>query len=157
MAKPWIRDELAWMEELVANRLRVIGFHPGTRSDELIIEILRMPFLDSVEESDLVAMQTLTDLSRRNFNLFDRAMSGLLIGPGITDDQTEIVSFLLMEQYDTNVAEAIRALPWAGDGINRRQRGKRDRGPSAVISGVPRGVLGVGTQNMDAKPLELDT
>ena len=65
MRKPWIRDDLTWIEvEVVAGLRGIAVYHPGTQADELIIQILGMPFLDSVEETDINAMEALSTLAR---------------------------------------------------------------------------------------------
>ena len=116
--KPWIRDDLTRIEREVVSGLRIIALYDaGTRTDEWIIQILRMPFLDSVEVNDTLAMQALRGLGVRNQGLLHQALAGLLSGSGITDDQAEFVPLLLMEQYDSNAADAIRTLPWAMDGM----------------------------------------
>ena len=56
-------------------------------------------------------------LGDRNQDLLYRALSGSLSESGFGDDQTEIVTLLLMEQYDTEAAESIRVLPWVEDGL----------------------------------------
>lgn len=118
MMKPWIRDNLTRIEREVVSGLRIIALYDaGTRTDEWIIQILRMPFLDSVEVNDTLAMQALRGLGVRNQGLLHQALAGLLSGSGITDDQAEFVPLLLMEQYDSNAADAIRTLPWAMDGM----------------------------------------
>ena len=123
MRKPWIRDDLTGIEVEVIEGLRSIAiYHPGTQADELIIQILGMPFLDSVEATDINAMSALGTLGNRNQDLLYRALSGSLSESGIRDDQTEIVTLLLMEQYDTEAAESIRALPWVEDGITYIER-----------------------------------
>ena len=118
MNKPWIRDDYTWMDGQVISGLRIIALYRSEMpADELIIAILGMPFLDSVEEHDVDIMQALKVLASLSPDLLHQALSGLMSGPGITDDQAESVPLLLVEQHDTHAAEAIRNLPWAGDGI----------------------------------------
>ena len=62
-------------------------------------------------------MKALGVLGQRNTDLLHRALSGPLSESGITDDQTDIVPLLLMEQYDTEAADAISVLPWVEDGL----------------------------------------
>ena len=114
--KPWIRDDFTEVDSELVLHLRRAATG-SAKADESILLILKMPFLESAEEADIRAMKALGVLGQRNTDLLHRALSGPLSESGITDDQTDIVPLLLMEQYDTEAADAISVLPWVEDGL----------------------------------------
>ena len=122
MRKPWIKDDLTWMEFDVVSQFARLANKRGALADELILQILGMPFLESIEETDIQGIRALSELGIRNQDLLYLALSGTLSETGITDQQTEVVTLLLMEQYDTEAANALKILPWIEDRITRYEQ-----------------------------------
>ena len=119
--KSWIQDDLTWPEIELIRDIREMSLGQKPRSDELIVKILKMPFLDSFEDSDLFATESLSWLARINQDLLYRALSGPLGESGITDEMTTEVPIRLIGQYDKQVAEGIGALSWVEDGMDRNE------------------------------------
>ena len=92
-SKAWYQDGIAEDEAEVAELLRSLDFVSGSMS-----ELLAMPFLESVEESDVLALQSLNQLALLNWTTladpseFAEFMSHPAIADGITDEEAIFVT-----------------------------------------------------------------
>ena len=91
MEKPWLAEGMSRDKETVIVRLVSLanaGFSGSAA------EITGMPFLDSVQSADALAMTSLRRLAVWRQDVFRQVMSHPTIKDGITDDETKIVAVL---------------------------------------------------------------
>lgn len=115
ISKPWVQDDVTPVETDVVGRLIEICYGSDDCSTELP-QVLKMPFLDTVERADLDVVQFLLMLpsSDRGVLLSHVAQAG-----GITDDHLRSTLTLgALERQYPDLAAALRLLPWVGDGID---------------------------------------
>ena len=92
-SKAWYQDGIAEDEAEVAELLRSLDFMSGSRS-----ELLAMPFLETVEEADVLALESLNQLALLNWTTladpseFEEFMLHPAIADGITDEETVFVT-----------------------------------------------------------------
>ena len=92
-SKAWYQDGIAEDEAEVAELLRSLDFMSGSRS-----ELLVMPFLETVEEADVLALESLNQLALLNWTTladpseFEEFMLHPAIADGITDEETVFVT-----------------------------------------------------------------
>ncbi len=109
--KPWMQDELSPSENQAVVLLTSIVAHV----DETLAEaIIKMSFLDTLEQDDLVILETLSALDRQG-------LRWLLSHPAITDaiaeTQPAAIALARLEWEQPEQAARIMALPWMSDGI----------------------------------------
>ena len=101
-SKAWYQDGIAEDEAEVAELLRSLDFMSGSRS-----ELLAMPFLETVEEADVLALESLNQLALLNWTTladpseFEEFMLHPAIADGITDEETIFVT-LASDAYEVN-------------------------------------------------------
>ena len=101
-SKAWYQDGIAEDEAEVAELLRSLDFMSGSRS-----ELLAMPFLETVEEADVLALESLNQLALLNWTTladpseFEEFMSHPAIADGITDEETVFVT-VASDAYEVN-------------------------------------------------------
>ena len=92
-SKAWYQDGIAEDEAEVAELLRSLDFMSGSRS-----ELLAMPFLETIEEADVLALESLNQLALLNWTTladpseFEEFMLHPAIADGITDEETVFVT-----------------------------------------------------------------
>ena len=91
MEKPWLAEGMSRDKETVIVRMVWVA-HAGFSGSAA--EITEMPFLDSVQSADALAMTSLGSLAVWHQDVFRRVMSHPTISDGITDDETKIVAVL---------------------------------------------------------------
>ena len=89
-AKPWYKDGLSDEEITVVGYLGSIANRDAGAATALV----GMPFLESVESRDTLALHSLEDIARRDVSAFRELMSHPRIKDGITDEETKIVAVL---------------------------------------------------------------
>ncbi len=92
-----------------------------TGADELIVEILRMPFLNRVESTDSHAMSVLAWIHLRNPGGLTQFLSDPRLTGGITDATTGIVILAELEEENPEAAEVMWAVPWIADGLVKEE------------------------------------
>ena len=108
--KPWMQDDLTGPE-----RQAIFLLAPIANADEAAaLQIIGMPFLDSMDRGDLTILDTLRTLEGEGLHYL--LSHPALIG-GITDDQRAAVALLRLEWQYPETAAVILALPWVRDGI----------------------------------------
>ena len=101
-SKAWYQDGIAEDEAEVAELLRSLDFMSGSRS-----ELLAMPFLETVEEADVLALQSLHRLALLNWTTladpseFEEFMLHPAIADGITDEEAIFVT-VASDAYEVN-------------------------------------------------------
>lgn len=97
LREPWLRDEITADEATVIKYLYWMVRYkdePDERVTETAINILSMPFLDSVESPDALAVRSLRRLVRSDADVFLEIMSHPTLSDGITDEEAKIVTLL---------------------------------------------------------------
>ena len=111
----WMRDGITRPEYLVINHIALVPVLPST--DEEIRQLVVMPFLRTVDDTDARLVRVLTE----TLNLSAYGMRDIItrpeVGGGITDVQRSMVALWVLDLYDGEAAERMRALPWLRDGI----------------------------------------
>ena len=108
--KPWMQDDLTGPERQAIFLLALIA----NADEAAALQIIGMPFLDSMDRGDLTTLDTLRTLEGEGLRYL--LSHPTLIG-GITDDQRAAVALLRLEWQYPETAAVILALPWVRDGI----------------------------------------
>ena len=107
IAKPWFRDGITSDEADALTALDLLSYKTGTAG-----RFVDMPFMDSIEETDVLALFALHQVALlrwRNFSdssEFHRFIAHPTIADGITDDETVLVT-LVSSAFRTNPDLAI--------------------------------------------------
>ena len=88
--KPWFEDGLSDEEFTLVGYLGSIA----NRNADAAAALVAMPFLDSVEDRDMLALMSLDNIAARDASGFTELMSHPRIEDGITDEETKIVAVL---------------------------------------------------------------
>ena len=88
--KPWYKDGLSNEEIMVVGYLGAIA----EQSQADAQAIIGMPFLESVESRDTLALESLSEIAEQDASGFRYLMSHPRIKDGITDEETKIVAVL---------------------------------------------------------------
>ena len=92
MGRTWLaEEEITSDKETVIVQLVTVA-REGFRGSA--VNLIGMPFLESVESADALAMRSLARLARWRQDVFRSAMANPTISDGITDDETKIVTVL---------------------------------------------------------------
>ena len=98
VVKPWVQDDITADEAAVIRDLYLTAraqdeaLEPATNAKA--IQLVDMPFLESVERADAPAMESLRKLERDNTARFLEVMSHPVLSDGITDEETKAVALL---------------------------------------------------------------
>ena len=93
--KTWFQDGITKTEATTLNYLRWIS----GKNAEAATALVAMPFLDSVEDRDMLALRSLNNISWRDASGFAELMAHPKIKDGITDEETKIVAVLGQRTY----------------------------------------------------------
>ena len=102
ISKPWFRDGITREESEAVELLGALAYKTGSAS-----EFVSMPFLDSIETTDVLALSSLYQLALLNWTTlatpseFDEFMSRAEIADGITDGEAVFVA-LASDTYEFN-------------------------------------------------------
>lgn len=110
LGKPWFQDSISRTEYSIVSDL---AYSYGNRT---ALQFLSMPFLDTVEASDLVMVESLDNV--RFAGLLPQLMSHPILQEGVTDDQLGTVILLALELLNPQAAETLHTWPWIQDGIS---------------------------------------
>ena len=91
MQKPWVQDDMTLTESRTIQYLVELADEDKNAAAALIA----MPFLDSVEDRDMLALMSLDNIAPRNAKL----LSHPRIKDGITDEDTKIIAVLGQATY----------------------------------------------------------
>ena len=89
-AKPWFKDGLSDKELMLVGHLGAIF----NRNEDAAAALVTMPFLESVQDRDILALESLSEISGRDADDFSELMSHPRIKDGITDEETKIVAVI---------------------------------------------------------------
>ena len=98
VVKPWVQDDITADEAAVIRDLYLTAraqdeaLEPATNAKA--IQLVDMPFLESVERADAPAMKSLRKLEGNNTARFLEVMSHPVLSDGITDEETKAVALL---------------------------------------------------------------
>ena len=136
MGSPWAEDGLDGAETVV---LRNLGWL-ANRDEAVALEILGMPFLQTVEPADGGAMEALRRMAAYQLENFERVMAHPTLSGGISDEWAKVVMVLgavsgfapdridtLLDPGQVNLEERVIDLPLAGTvtlAIIRTQEGE---------------------------------
>ena len=123
MGSPWAEDGLDGAETVV---LRNLGWL-ANRDEAVALEILGMPFLQTVEPADGGAMEALRRMAAYQLENFERVMAHPTLSGGISDEWAKVVMVLgavsgfapdridtLLDPGQVNLEERVIDLPLAG-------------------------------------------
>ena len=114
--KPWYSDGFS-NEELTAVRYLI---SIATQSQAAAQAIIGMPFLESVESRDTLALESLSEIAALDASGFSELMSHPRIKDGITDEETKIVAVLGQATYEYSPGSAQVLLAETGVYIEER-------------------------------------
>ena len=120
--KPWFKDGLNDEELTLVGYLGEIA----RRNAAAAAALVAMPFLESVEIRDTLALESLSEIVRRDADDFSELMAHPKIKDGITDEETKIVAVLGGGAYSStsgpaqvlNSLSTLNTKPWFKDGLN---------------------------------------
>ena len=98
VVKPWVQDDITADEAAVIRDLYLTAraqdeaLEPATNAKAL--QLVDMPFLESVERADAPAMESLRKLEGNNTARFLEVMSHPVLSDGITDEEAKAVALL---------------------------------------------------------------
>ena len=134
--RAWAENQNSQEVGPVIESLIFIADHDEDRAADLT----GMPFLDTLEEPDVHAAETLVELFYWENEAFEEVMSHRTVSDGITDEEAKLISLLaglhennpalvreILNVSRTNVTERKISLPLGGDvtlAIVRREGGK---------------------------------
>lgn len=111
----WLRDGITRPEYLVINSILLVPALPSL--DEEIRQLVVMPFLQAVDETDARLVRVLAEtLDHSPYGMRDIITRPEVRG-GITDAQRSMVALWVLDLYNGEAAERMRSLPWLRDGI----------------------------------------
>ena len=119
MSKSWIRDDLTSVEIEVVSEFRRLAYRSGTQADELIVQILDMPFLESIESTDDDVTRILVRTHLEEPGGLPEFLADPRLNSWITDASAGVVLLIGLEQAAPEAAEALWAQPWIVDGITK--------------------------------------
>ena len=113
LSRPWFQDGLVPHEHgIVYNLMENIT----PRGSQLSLQIVNMPFLETIDEGDLRIVDILDEAS------LARELQSLLALPalrdGIVDGQLPIVALEYLGLRDPGAATKVKSLPWVVDGVD---------------------------------------
>ena len=125
MQKSWVQDDIT---EAEGNTLKYLRYISGRNADAATA-LVAMPFLDSVEDRDMLALRSLNNIAARDASDFRELMAHPTIEDGITDEETKIVAVLggrthsyapgaaevLLTGTDVYIQERLIQLPHTGE------------------------------------------
>ena len=149
-AKPWYKDGLS------NDELKVVGYliSIATQSQADAQAIISMPFLESVEAQDTLALESLSEIVRRDADDFSELMAHPKIKDGITDEETKFVAVLGGGAYSStsgpaqvlNSLSTLNTKPWFKDGLSNAELkvvghlasiAKQSRTDAQAVMGMP--------------------
>ena len=112
--KSWVRDGLSNLESNVFFRLNDLTYrHPREA-----VDLLNMPFMDTVEWDDLKTLQTLVRLAGQSGVSLSEFLASPALSGGITDQNLPVVDLLEVKVRYPDKGAAMQTLPWVQDGVN---------------------------------------
>ena len=114
---PWIQDDSNTETEAYA--LQYLGRIRGRNADAAAA-LAAMPFLESVEARDTLALESLSEIAEESVSDFRELMSHPRIKDGITDEETKIVAVLGQATYKYSPGSAQVLLAETGVYIEER-------------------------------------
>ena len=108
--KPWMQDDLTGPETQAITILSAIA----NADEAAALQIIGMPFLDSMDREDSTILDNLRTLKGEGLRWL---LSHSTLTEGITDEQRATVALLRLEWEYPERASVIMALPWVRDGI----------------------------------------
>ncbi len=131
MRRGWVvetGDDPHYIEPFVISALAGIA----GEDEETAERIAAMPFLETVEYGDMVALDVLSGLLVADPDGAVQVLALPALQDGITDAQAAEIPLLYLEMLHPAAAEAIRSLPWVRDGEPTQPAGDFDSEPGAV-------------------------
>ncbi len=129
LAKSWMQDGITEDEATVIDRMSsTIRAEDESLQSEIIqkvIEILDMPFLDTVESSDAWAMWSLETFEDAGSAEFLELMAHPALSDGIDDEEAKIIVVLNSANY--SVFDSLLQKPWLLDGLNEHESAAIER------------------------------
>ena len=111
--KQWIQDRISQSEKSALNRLFIISGN----DEAAAVQVLGMPFLETVSPRDTIILETLSVLEQAEGGNVQQVLSNPALRGGIGDAQEGVVALLSLELQDPDAAAAIHDLSWVQDGI----------------------------------------
>ena len=116
MGRPWIQGT---QEGLTRDRVQVIDFITSIAQVDVAstLHILELPFLESIETEDERTLETLLMVFWNNPEGARALLSDPALLEGMRSSSAATVALLYLKAEDSEVSEAIEALPWVQDGL----------------------------------------
>ena len=132
VGKPWVQDGITRQEASVIHNLYLIARAQDesleSETNAMAVELVNMPFLDSIEGADVPATGSLRRLEYDDTSRYLEVMSHPVLQDGITDEEAKIVALLwgvnrykpehtddLLTQTGIFVEEKTIQLPFSGE------------------------------------------
>ena len=114
--RPWMQvmqNDFTWDRVVPINFIRNIA----QIDEEAAAQIVELPFLETVEIEDLMALETLQSLFLADPAGARQLLSDPALLNGMRSSPAATVALLYLKAEDPGVSAAIQALPWVQDGI----------------------------------------
>ena len=113
-SKPWVRDSLSTVETSALGPL----FNLTSSYPQVAVQLLNMPFLDSIDSYDSEILWTLAELEQSTGVSPGEFLSDPALAGGISNDNLSIVQLLEVELREPEKYASIEGLSWIQDGID---------------------------------------
>ena len=113
-SKPWVRDSLSTVETSALGPL----FNLTSSYPQVAVQLLNMPFLDSIDSYDSEILWTLAELEQSTGVSPGEFLSDPALAGGISNDNLSIVQLLEVELREPERYASIEGLSWIQDGID---------------------------------------
>ena len=132
LSKTWIADRtkryFAWNEQNVVRNFSELAESDAEFAEQLVV----MPFLETVEIPDEIAMRKIVWLFHNDRHALRHMLALPEFEEGITDELTVLIPLFYLETLDPEAAKAIRSLPWVSDGRPSKLDEHRDTEPTTI-------------------------
>ena len=123
---------LAWVADGVEDSERealALMLDAATRVETTARRLIEMPFLQTIEQADLIVLRALRNIAEENPDNIPNLLARPVFESGITDDQAAAIAMLSSSHYGAwvignrlDLAIAIGSLPWVADGVDDSER-----------------------------------
>ena len=111
--KQWIQDGISQSEFSALDKLFTIS----GKDEAAAVQVLGMPFLETVSPRDTRILETLAVQARAHESNVQQVLHNPVFRGGIRDAQEGVVALLSLELQDPDAAASIHDLSWVRDGI----------------------------------------
>ena len=115
--RPWLWTAPSYR----GNRVVTLLIGIAREHEQTALKILEMPFLETIDAYDEVALTSLGAISGLHPDRLNAVLADPRLAGGITDETSVLTGLMWLELDDPPTASALSALPWIADGITAEE------------------------------------